>query len=216
MSQKSDILVQRKKQILSAAQEVFSQYGYARASMDAIAAEAGISKGNIYNYFPSKRDLFMQLFAELLLQEINRGKGAFDATDTATQRLSHMLDSWFEQLPRYQEIGRLILEFSVEATKDSNGEQSITEWFSRLYSEGLEQIGEVIRLGIQRGEFRDNMNPFIASSLIMAMVDGVIFQTIRNVLQVDELFLTGMKNGILAALKAEARHGNEMPEVSTA
>jgi TetR/AcrR family transcriptional repressor of mexJK operon len=48
----------RRQHILEVAGEVFVQEGYAAASMSAIAAKLGGSKGTLYNYFTSKMELF--------------------------------------------------------------------------------------------------------------------------------------------------------------
>jgi AcrR family transcriptional regulator len=49
---------QRREEILHAALKVFAQQGYAAASMDDIAAAAGLSKAGVYFYFSSKETLF--------------------------------------------------------------------------------------------------------------------------------------------------------------
>lgn len=49
---------ERREHILAIAREVFMEEGYAAASMSAIAARVGGSKGTLYNYFRSKSDLF--------------------------------------------------------------------------------------------------------------------------------------------------------------
>ncbi len=54
----------RRKAILDVAAELFMQEGYAAASMSAIAARVGGSKGTLYNYFPSKELLFGALIKE--------------------------------------------------------------------------------------------------------------------------------------------------------
>lgn len=48
----------RPQDILLAAAEVFGAKGYARARMSDIAACAGITKGTIYLYFVSKKELY--------------------------------------------------------------------------------------------------------------------------------------------------------------
>lgn len=48
----------KERQILDGAAMVFARDGYEGASMSRIASEAGVSKGTLYNYFPSKADLF--------------------------------------------------------------------------------------------------------------------------------------------------------------
>jgi len=49
---------QRREAILDVAREVFSEEGYAAASMSTIAARLGGSKGTLYNYFRNKAELF--------------------------------------------------------------------------------------------------------------------------------------------------------------
>src|SRR5580698_6331993 len=49
---------QRREAILKVAREVFFEQGYTAASMSAIAARLGGSKGTLYNYFKSKEELF--------------------------------------------------------------------------------------------------------------------------------------------------------------
>jgi AcrR family transcriptional regulator len=49
----------KESQIMNGAALVFARDGYEGASMSRIAAEAGVSKGTLYNYFTSKADLFV-------------------------------------------------------------------------------------------------------------------------------------------------------------
>jgi AcrR family transcriptional regulator len=63
----------KKRQILDGARQVFLLNGYAGASMDEIAAQAGVSKGTLYNHFDSKDDLFRSLIhaeAERIAREL--------------------------------------------------------------------------------------------------------------------------------------------------
>jgi AcrR family transcriptional regulator len=53
--------VERRGRILAAATEVFAERGYADASMAEIAARAGVVASVIYDHFPSKRDLHVEL-----------------------------------------------------------------------------------------------------------------------------------------------------------
>lgn len=52
--------------ILKAGLEVFSQQGFRGATLDQIAAEAGLSKPNLLYYFPSKEAIYTTLLGELL------------------------------------------------------------------------------------------------------------------------------------------------------
>ncbi|EIM26505.1 TetR/AcrR family transcriptional regulator [Microvirga lotononidis] len=54
-------IVCKKRQILDGARQIFLQNGYADASMEEIAVQAGVSKGTLYNHFRNKDDLFKSL-----------------------------------------------------------------------------------------------------------------------------------------------------------
>jgi TetR/AcrR family transcriptional regulator, mexJK operon transcriptional repressor len=57
----------KKEQIARAARALFLAQGYAATSMDAVSAEARVSKQTLYSYFPSKAELL----AEILVEEID-------------------------------------------------------------------------------------------------------------------------------------------------
>lgn len=54
--------VEKKQSILNAGFMVFSQYGYAKASVEDIVKSAGISKGSLFYYFGSKKNFFIYLY----------------------------------------------------------------------------------------------------------------------------------------------------------
>jgi len=69
----------RRRAILQAALRVFGEQGYAGASMDDIAAAAGITKGAIYGYFPGKEALLAAVVESAPLFEIFAGEPGEDA-----------------------------------------------------------------------------------------------------------------------------------------
>jgi AcrR family transcriptional regulator len=70
---------QRRERILDAATEVFAEHGYAAASMGEIARRAGVVASVIYDHFPSKRDLHIELLEhhgeELIRRSIDEIEG---------------------------------------------------------------------------------------------------------------------------------------------
>lgn len=51
----------RREQILAGAQRCFAAHGYTGATVARLEEETGLSRGAIFNYFPSKQDLFVEL-----------------------------------------------------------------------------------------------------------------------------------------------------------
>lgn len=54
----------RERAILEAALTVFAAQGYSGTTMDAVAAEAGVTKPTLYSYFPSKEGLFQAMMLD--------------------------------------------------------------------------------------------------------------------------------------------------------
>ncbi|MDC0669846.1 TetR/AcrR family transcriptional regulator [Nannocystis radixulma] len=54
----------KRRQILAGAREVFGEMGFERASVDQVAARAGVSKATVYNHFLDKKTLFVACFSE--------------------------------------------------------------------------------------------------------------------------------------------------------
>ena len=52
------------KDILNAAKELFSHFGFKKTAVDDIAKKARGAKGTIYNYFRNKEDLFQEVLRE--------------------------------------------------------------------------------------------------------------------------------------------------------
>jgi len=88
--------------ILNAAHDLFLDYGYHGTSMRQIAQEANIALGGIYNHFPSKEDLFLNVLMEyhpfhyvLPLMQAAQGDSIEEFIHNASQR---MVDGVGEQI----------------------------------------------------------------------------------------------------------------------
>lgn len=95
LSKREQNRIEREKRILRAALHVFAERGFTGASMDEIATEAGISKPTLYQYFPSKDDLFLAIMAE----ERDHMLASFDHTGDA-----HMVAELHDFSWHYAEI----------------------------------------------------------------------------------------------------------------
>ena len=58
--------VEKRKQLMNAARDLFAEKGYDAASIGEITARAGSAAGAFYIYFPSKRQMLVELMKELL------------------------------------------------------------------------------------------------------------------------------------------------------
>lgn len=194
----------RRREILEAARTVFDASGYEATTIDAVALAAGVSKGNIYNYFPSKQELFKQVFMED--QTIRDYQAMAAAEGSVTKKLDLMLDTWFVRLAEQKAIARLMLEYWATAAREGcEGEMTAT--FQRMYRQWRDFITDLVRQGIASGEFSTQLDPAVAASLMVAFVDGVGLEAMLNIgLVVDEQLLAGIKQSIFASLVAPGRN----------
>mgnify|MGYP000538830545 CR=1 FL=1 len=147
----------KKAAIVDAAIDMFQQNGFQGSSMDAIAAQAQVSKRTVYNHFPSKQELFEHI-AQSVWETANQATKATFAPkediqpqlealamqelalvgDKSFLRLSRVLMAEFIHEPEMAQA--IILRFGEE-------ESSLTQWMqqakhhSQLNIEDAEQAG---------------------------------------------------------------------------
>ena len=194
----------RRSAILAAAGKVFHAHGYAAATMEAVAAEAGVAKGSLYNYFSSKQELFTQLFTETIAADEAEIEQLVAEPIPADEKLQKLVDNVFAQMERYTAIGALVLEFWATAARQQH-KGELAEMFEQMFSRWRRRIGAMIRQGIESGQFHAEMDPEVVASLIVAAMHGIIVQSILDVgAKFSSHSLAALKRGLLAAMTAWA------------
>ena len=191
----------RREEILSAAEKVFDAHGFAAATIEAVAEQAGVAKGSVYNYFKSKRDLFHQVFAHVLAgAEAEVMPFLSDPSLSASAKVGRLLDHWAKRLDYYSRLGRLVLEFWAAAARERQ-EHELTASLRAMYARWRGQIASVLEEGIASGEFHPQVDPQVWAALLLAMLDGVEIQAILEMgITLDEPFLAALKSSILMSL----------------
>jgi AcrR family transcriptional regulator len=190
----------RRQEILNAAARVFADRGYAAATCDEIAEQADVSKGTLYNYFKSKQDLFTQLFLTSVAQDEATIDGVIAQPGTAREKLEAVLGYWFEQFSRYDDLGRLVLEFwSTAAAEEEDG--TFTQTLQDLYGRYRQRMTQIFKQGQSSGEFDLVYGPSMAASVVLALFDGIGLHSMMGLgVKMDEKTLATIKRGMLRAL----------------
>lgn len=84
------------QQILNAAEKVFGQNGYAKATVEAIADEAGVGKGTVYLYFKNKEDVFLSVIENRVAKHLNFIDSQLQRMSTPRELLTTILVSTVE------------------------------------------------------------------------------------------------------------------------
>jgi AcrR family transcriptional regulator len=86
---------ERRATLVTAASELFADRGYDHASLDELAARAGVTKVIVYRHFASKKDLYLELLAEhrdVLLRTLAEGMAV---AGPLGERVPSVADAWF-------------------------------------------------------------------------------------------------------------------------
>jgi AcrR family transcriptional regulator len=161
---KKQITKQRQEQILEAALQVFSRRGFDGATIPDIAREAGIAVGTIYNYYPSKRDLFVAAIVKFIIEPFTavimhtpmEGDTSYIST-IMENRLNVGLENAGHFLPLFSEIQR-----------DPELCQRYTQ---QVLQPIMAMMEKYFTSRIKEGAFRD-INPAFVTRAIGGMVIG--------------------------------------------
>jgi AcrR family transcriptional regulator len=82
--------------VLAAALRTFADLGFEAASMNSIAAAAGVTKPVLYDYFPSKEDLFVAVLESVRDDLLARGAAIARRHDSQAERFRAGIETFFE------------------------------------------------------------------------------------------------------------------------
>jgi AcrR family transcriptional regulator len=162
--------------IIEAAARVFANRGYSGTLMADIAAEAGIGKGTIYEYFPSKEGLFFAVFEWFVQITKAEAKVSISALGgPASERLQALNDallrSWLDMLDMYS----LVMEF-WSASASSQMRQRFKLAFREGYRDFRQIVSALIRDGIETGEFQPEVDAESVAAALVGAWDALLLQ----------------------------------------
>jgi AcrR family transcriptional regulator len=140
----------RPAEIVTAALASFAERGYAATRLEDVAAAAGVSKGTIYLYFPTKEELFRAVVRQAVLPNIETAEAEFARHSGScaeflrglAQRFLQLLDSDLTAIPK------LILA-------ESGNFPAIAQFYAdTVLRRAFGLIEAILWRGMERGEFR--------------------------------------------------------------
>ncbi len=197
MSPKPDVSVERKQQIFEAAIACFGRQGYYNTKMDDIAAEAGLSKGSLYWYFKSKKELFLAMFQEIIGQlEYAWQQVIADESKNATEKVLASLGLFRIEFGEFAPFFGVMMEAWAQTLHD----EDVTALMDDFYKPYVQMLVNLIEEGVANKEFNVT-NPEATALVILSMLDGVTLGMGTGVIKgdwnvlfdaVSELILRGL------------------------
>lgn len=151
--------------LLASAVQVFLRRGYDGASMEDLAAAAGISKSSIYHHVRGKEDLLRRALTRALdalfatLDETGGGDGpAIERLEQVTRRTTEVL---MAELPYVTLLLRV------------HGNTETERWALQRRREFDRRVAELVAEASAAGDLRSDIDPHLATRLLFGMVNSI-------------------------------------------
>jgi AcrR family transcriptional regulator len=140
----------RPGELLDAALDLFVEKGYAGTRVEEVAKRAGVSKGTLFLYFPSKEELFKAVVRENLSNQFPEWNAELDGyTQSTADLVRYALNQWWQRLgaTKLSGIVKLVM------TEASHFPEIATFYEQEVIVPGNGLLKRILQRGIDRGEF---------------------------------------------------------------
>jgi AcrR family transcriptional regulator len=158
-------------EILEAARKVFATRGFSESTVDEIAAAAGIAKGTVYLYFPSKRDIYLAALKLGLMELRERTRTTMAAATGIQAKLRAFIRTRLE----YAEANRDFIKIYHSEFGNLTNAAICGGEFQQLYLRQAKALETVLEAAVESGEIRAIRTEF-AAFIIYDMVKSVMTQ----------------------------------------
>jgi TetR/AcrR family transcriptional repressor of uid operon len=156
----------RRVEILAAAQRCFARQGFHQTSMQQICAEAGMSPGNLYRYFPSKEAIIAGI-AERDRAEVMQQFEAADVSENFLEVLEGLARHHFEGRSDEQ-VG-----LCIEITSESRRNPEVARIYQAFDADVRTKLVSMLRHAAERGEVSRAIDFDRVTTMLMVIADGV-------------------------------------------
>ena len=165
-------------EIFAAAETVFAEKGFHRATVEEIAALAEFSVGTLYNFFPGKEELYWALVERRigqLAREMNALLGqATDPVAAVREYVAGKIALFGRYLPFVKLYTRERLGDRLSNTKVWQ------EKFAPLYRQTMQQLAAACQKGIDAGVFRPEISPADMAIALDGLTDAFMFEALSS------------------------------------
>lgn len=140
----------RPGELIDAALDLFVEKGFAATRSEEVAVRAGVSKGTLFLYFPTKEDLLKAVIVETLSGRFIEWNEEFEAFEGSTaDMLRHCVKVWWERVGNTRAAGLTKLMMC----EGSNFPELAAFYRQEVVEPGHALMRRIFRRGIDSGEF---------------------------------------------------------------
>lgn len=163
----------RKNTILRVARKLFFERGFKAVTVDLIAAKAEVSKGSIYLYFDSKEEIYTQILISANIERHKDIENFGKRNGTASELLLNFAREYVDFFLDNNELFRILMTFMLHADDMNLTEEQNTQLIYTT-NENILTISELLRKGIDSGEFVSDIDIRRTQYAIWGLLNGII------------------------------------------
>ncbi|HEX5779479.1 MAG TPA: TetR/AcrR family transcriptional regulator [Xanthobacteraceae bacterium] len=157
----------RRAEIIDAAAHIFARRGFHGASTQDIADVLGVRQASLYYYFPSKEVALEMVCARGVEGFVEAAISVTETPGTAAQKLAGLIQSHLNPLRDRRDYVNVFLNERRHLPTESRRRIG-------RHSRAVEKIfQDVLRAGVEDGEFRADLDTRLAALAILGMVNAV-------------------------------------------
>ncbi len=163
----------KRERLLGAAAVVFARDGYRHASVADVAEAAGVAKGGVYLYFESKEALFAEAFLTAFEGDADAMRVALAEGRDPEVVLDELFHHWAALEEDFEGAITMFLDFLAECGRGRLPPE-VRGRAKAVYLEVRDLIAALIRDGVRRGQFREDVDATATGQAIIGFWDGVL------------------------------------------
>jgi AcrR family transcriptional regulator len=152
--------------IYQGAVTVLAKHGLNGATMDRVAAAAGVAKGSLYNYFRSKDELLTFVHEKTIQPLFDANEQIAASNQSAAKKIEAMTRNWRCYVGEHRATFQILI-------RNSNSDGILKEARVRREQAAVDLIAKIIDQGIESGEFRP-VNARYAGEMLLAAAKGML------------------------------------------
>ena len=154
-------------ELLDAALDLFVERGFKATRSEDVAARAGVSKGTLYLYYPSKEELLKAVISHYVVNQIAEGSEIIrEFEGNSSELLAMVLLLWWERIGETRASGIIKL-----MTSEVRNFPEVAQFYvDEVVTPSNQMLAQVIQRGVDRGEFRAVNVPEVVHALIGPLI----------------------------------------------
>jgi AcrR family transcriptional regulator len=182
-----------RERIVAAALDQLAEGGYASASMAAVARRAGVATGSVYRHFPSKGDLFAEVFRQASQREVD----VLVALGHRTLPVQERLAAWVHAFV-HRALAEPVRAYALIAEPVDPAVEAERLTFRRAYAD---LFSRALHDAMVAGELPESDPDLAAAAIVGALAEALLGPLARRDADADEL-AAGLEAFVLSAVGA--------------